>query len=413
MKVELKAVLSDRHINVQQGSSQRQLEITIDINNQELNNTHLPLNLCLVLDYSGSMKGKPLEKVKQAALDIISKLNKQDRLAIVAFNHQTKVIVPNQEIENLSLVKQEIEKLQAEGGTAIDEGLKVGIQEIANGKNNRISQIFLLTDGENEHGNNQRCLKLAELASSYNITINTLGFGSHWNPDILEKISDLASGTLCHIEQPEQAIQEFQKLFTRVQSVNFTNAHLLLELHPQARLAELKPIAQVSPETVELEFTENQGVYSTRLGDLMRGVPRVILANLYLHSLSPGEITVAQAQVRYDDPIENSQGLLSEKIPVTALVQENYQAAPEPQVNKSVLTLAKYRQTQLAEKKLQEGDRTGAATLLQTAAKTAIQLGDKGSATVLQNSATRLQSGEQLSEAERKKTRMAAKTQLQ
>ncbi|WP_267921705.1 hypothetical protein [Nostoc favosum] len=32
---------------------------------------------------------------------------------------------------------------------------------------------------------------------------------------------------------------------------------------------------------------------------------------------------------------------------------------------------AKYRQTQLAEAKLQQGDRTGAATMLQTAAKTA------------------------------------------
>ena len=68
--------------------------------------------------------------------------------------------------------------------------------------------------------------------------------------------------------------------------------------------------------------------------------------------------------------------------------------------------------SQLAEKKLQDGDRSGAATLLQSAAKTAIQLGDKGSATVLQNSATRLQAGAELSDSEKKKTRMAAKTQL-
>lgn len=413
MKVELKAVLSDNHLNAKQPSCQRQLEISINVNAETVQEKHLPLNLCLVIDYSGSMQGNPLEKVKQAAIDIISKLNPGDRISVVGFNHQAKVIIPCQGLETLSVVEQAIADLKADGGTAIDEGLKLGIQEIANGKNNRISQLFLLTDGENEHGDNSRCLKLAELASGYNITINTLGFGSHWNPDVLEKIADRAAGTLCHIEEPEQAIAEFQRLFTRVQSVNFTNAYLLLELHPQARLAEMKPLAQVSPETIELTIEEIAGLYTTRLGDIMRDVSRVILANLYFHSLSVGEITVAQVQIRYDDPISGSEGLLSEKIPVTAIVQDTYQPAPSASVEKSVLALAKYRQTQLAEKKLQDGDRRGAATLLQTAAKTAIQLGDKGSATVLQNSATRLQAGEELSDSERKKTRMAAKTQLQ
>ena len=50
--------------------------------------------------------------------------------------------------------------------------------------------------------------------------------------------------------------------------------------------------------------------------------------------------------------------------------------------------------------------------MLQSAAKTALQLGDESSATVLQNSATRLQEGAELSEGERKKTRLASKTIL-
>ena len=74
--------------------------------------------------------------------------------------------------------------------------------------------------------------------------------------------------------------------------------------------------------------------------------------------------------------------------------------------------MAKYRQTQIAEAKLQQGNKREAATMLQTAAKTALQLGDESSATVLQNSATRLQEGAELSEKERKKTRLASKTIL-
>ena len=91
---------------------------------------------------------------------------------------------------------------------------------------------------------------------------------------------------------------------------------------------------------------------------------------------------------------------------------EKYQPQVNSQVQNHILALAKYRQTQIAETKLQQGDRAGAATMLQTAAKTALQMGDTGAATVLQTSATRLQDGDKLSEMERKKTRIVSKTIL-
>ncbi|MFM7192067.1 MAG: hypothetical protein ACKOX2_14820, partial [Microcystaceae cyanobacterium] len=150
-----------------------------------------------------------------------------------------------------------------------------------------------------------------------------------------------------------------------------------------------------------------------RLGDLMTEQARVILANLYLAQFPPGEHHLGTVQVRYDDPAQQQTGLLSEKIPLPFTVQAQYQPQPDEQAQKAILTLAKYRQTQIAETKLKQGDRQGAATMLQTAAKTALQLGDQGGATVLQSSATRLQSGEELSEADRKKTRIAGKTTLQ
>jgi Ca-activated chloride channel family protein len=145
----------------------------------------------------------------------------------------------------------------------------------------------------------------------------------------------------------------------------------------------------------------------------MTDAERVVLANLYVSQLPPGLQTIATVQVRYDDPSLGQEKLFSERVPVDIEVQQTYQPALNTQVQNSILALAKYRQTQIAETKLQQGDRAGAATMLQTAAKTAIQMGDKGAATVLQTSATRLQSGEDLSDADRKKTRIVSKTRLQ
>lgn len=413
MKVNLQPILNDANLDAHQSSSQRQLAVSISAI-AEAEDRNVPLNLCLILDHSGSMHGRPLETVKQAAMGLVDKLKPGDRLSVVAFDHRAKVLVPNQIIANPEKIKQQIKNLSADGGTAIDEGLRLGIEELAKGKKETVSQAFLLTDGENEHGDNQRCLKLAELATGYNLTLNTLGFGDKWNQDILEKIADAGLGSLSHIQKPEQAADEFNRLLSRVQTVGLTNAYLLISLMPHVRLAELKPIAQVAPETIELPIQQEQdGRFAVRLGDLMKDAERVILANIYLGQLPAGRQAISNVQVRYDHPGQNQMGLLTDNIPVYANITDAYQPQIDQRVQKSILALAKYRQTQLAEAKLQQGDRAGAATMLQTAAKTALQMGDQGAATVLQTNATQLQSGGELSESDRKKTRIVSKTVLQ
>ncbi|MEH2414978.1 vWA domain-containing protein [Nostoc sp.] len=425
MKVKLLSALNDNNVDLAQTSSQRQLAMTIFAIAGELDQ-NLPLNLCLILDRSGSMHGQPIKTVIQAVEGLIDRLKVGDRISVVAFSGSASVIIPNQLLEDPESIKSQIKsKLSASGGTVIAEGLELGITELMKGTRGAVSQAFLLTDGHGDSGlriwkwdigrdDNKRCLQLAQKAAKLNLTINTFGFGNSWNQDLLEKIADVGGGTLAHIERPEQAVDQFSRLFGRIQSIGLTNAYLLLSLMPNVRLAELKPIAQVAPDTIELPVEpEADGSFAVRLGDLMQDVERVVLANIYLGQLPEGKQAIAHLQIRYDDPLVNEEGLLSPLMPVYADVVRAYQPTSNPQVQQSILALAKYRQTQLAEAKLQQGDRTGAATMLQTAAKTALQIGDKGAATVLQTSATRLQAGEELSEADLKKTRIVSKTVLQ
>ncbi len=412
MRVGLQFYLSDTNVDAQINSSQRQLSLAISAVPDD-RTRDLPLNLCLVLDRSSSMAERPLEMVKQAAISIIEQLKPGDRISVVTFAHRASVIIPNQEVTDLELIEQKVRLIVAEGGTSIDEGLRLGLKEVAANNQHCVSRIFLLTDGENEHGDNNRCLRIAELAAEYNVTIDTLGFGEHWNQDVLEQIADAAQGTLAYIEQPQKAIFEFNRLLARAQSVGLTNSLLTIELMPKVRLAELKPVAQVAPETIELPIQLEGNYFTVRLGDLMLDRPRVVLINLYINQLSPGKHKIAAVQLRYDDPGTNQENLHSEVLAIELEAQDLYQAKPSDTVQNHILTLAKYRQTQIAETKLQNGDRTGAANMLQTAAKTALQLGDKQGATILQTHATRLQIGKDLSQGDRKKTRLVSKTVLQ
>ncbi len=420
MQVAIETMISDPQVDISQGSSQRQISIEISAV-AEPQDRQLPLNLCLILDHSGSMKGTPLNTVKQAAKELIKGLKPEDRLSIVAFDHEAKVIVPCQQVGDTNEIFAQIDQLQAAGGTAIDAGIKLGITQLIEGKQDRVSHAFILTDGENEHGDNQRCLKLAGFATESNITLNTLGFGEHWNQNILEKIADIAAGTLAYIAEAAQAASEFGRIFDRMQSVGLTNAYLQLKLKPKVRLAELKPVAQVAPDTIELAVEDDGNLQTVRLGDLMKDLSRVILVNTYIGQLIDGEQSLAEPslreiatlQIRYDDPAKGLTNLLTPPVNVNVNVIRNHQPVALSNVQQQTLTLAKYRQTQLAEQKLQQGDRSGAATLLQTAAKTALQMGDTTAATVLQSNATILQGGEDLSEADKKQTRMVSKTILQ
>jgi len=425
MKVQLLWSLNDSNVDVAQKSSQRQLAISISALADRFDQ-HLPLNLSLILDKSGSMHGKPIQTVIQAVEQLLDRLQPGDRISIVAFAGAAEVIIPNQVIYDPKIIKAQLQhKLNASGGTSIAEGLQVGITEMMLGSKGAVSHAFLLTDGYGESSlrlwkweigtdDNKRCLELAQKAAKINLTINTLGFGDNWNQDLLEKIADAGGGTLAYIEHPEQAVEQFSRLFGRIKSVGLTNAYLLFSFVPHVRLAELKPIAQVSPDTIELPVQpENHGCFAVRLGDLMQDIERTVLANIYLGQLPEGEQVIGHIQIRYDDPARNQEGILSPLVPIYANIVRKYQPALNNQVQHSVLTLAKYRQTQLAEMKLQQGDRTGAATMLQTAAKTALQIGDTNAASILQSSATRLQAGEELSSAELKKTRIVSKTVLQ
>ncbi len=412
MQVALEPVISDSQIDISQGNNQRQLSIAVSAL-AEPEDRQLPLNLCLILDHSGSMKGTPIDTVKQAARELIKSLKPDDRLSVVAFNHQAKVIVPCQQVNDPSDILDKIDKLPAFGGTAIDAGIKLGITQIVEGKQDRVSHAFILTDGENEHGDNDRCIKLAGFATDSNITLNTLGFGEHWNQNILEKIADTAAGTLAYIAEATQAVTEFGRIFNRMQSVGLTNAYLQITLQPKVRLAELKPIAQVSPDTIELAFEDKDNIYTVRLGDLMKDLSRIVLINTYIGQLAEGEQSIATLKIRYDDPARGLTNLFTQPVDLKVNVSNNPQPVVDKDVQQHTLALAKYRQTQLAEQKLQQGDRSGAATLLQTAAKTALQMGDNNAATVLQTNATILQGGEDLSEAEKKKTRIVSKTILQ
>src|SRR6478735_75287 len=95
--------------------------------------TVLPLNLSLVLDRSGSMRGAKIERLRDATHAVLDLLQPQDTLSVVAFNNRSRVLAPSQELAeaNRRQIEEEIRRLHADGGTNMAPAMEAGLGELA------------------------------------------------------------------------------------------------------------------------------------------------------------------------------------------------------------------------------------------------------------------------------------------
>src|SRR5438270_8362478 len=64
----------------------------------------VPLNICLVLDQSLSMRGEKMDRVKEAAGHVLRQLAPRDALSVVSFNDRATVVVPAQVDPNVGAI---------------------------------------------------------------------------------------------------------------------------------------------------------------------------------------------------------------------------------------------------------------------------------------------------------------------
>ena len=108
----------------------------------------MPLNLCLILDRSGSMEGPPMVYMKRACSYVVDLLEPNDVLSIVAFTDSAEVVMPARRIVNKALIKQHIEMLQVGNTTDLYGGIQLGCTQIASvASPGYVNRAMLLTDG--------------------------------------------------------------------------------------------------------------------------------------------------------------------------------------------------------------------------------------------------------------------------
>lgn len=192
-----------------------------------------PLNLCLVLDRSGSMEGAPFEFAKQACTYLVDQLTEQDVLSIVTFSDTVDVVMPPRKIVNKQLVKEHIMRLTVADTTNIYDALVVGTQQATSvNLPGYQTHLILLTDGEPTVGikDFSTIVSAAARAKEFGFHITALGFGPDYNEELLAGIARRSGGKYYYIDQPQRIPEVFQQELVRLMTVVARNPKLEVQL---------------------------------------------------------------------------------------------------------------------------------------------------------------------------------------
>lgn len=370
-------------------------------------NVQMPVNVTFVLDHSGSMRGRKLERMKAAVSLALDRLHNDDRVAIVIFNHETAPLAPNQPASNRDSIKSLIRGVRDDGGTKIGKALRRGLEELRRGPTAAAQRLVLLTDGETDKDEDE-CVAVADEAGANQVPISAFGIGSEWNDQLLTEIARRSSGEVEHLQQPEQIEDNFQAVVQQAQAAIFQNTRATIRL---VTGVQARAVWQVVPLIKNLGYkpADNRAVV-VNLEQLEKDARRVLLVELTVEPKPTGQYRIGQVEVDYDIPqlgIKGGKEKVDLMLTITADKQQTQ--AVNPQVMNIVEKISAFKLQTRALEDIEAGNVQGATQKLQNAVTRLLSTGETELAQTVQNEVTNLEQRGELSSEGQKTIRFGSR----
>jgi len=167
------------------------------------------VNLVFLIDVSGSMGGENrLPLVKKAMIELTEMLTEHDRVGIVTYADNTRVLLPSVSGREKRAIIDSIDELSAGGCTyagGIQEAYKLARKYFTKEGQNR---VILCTDGDFNVGatSDDELQKLIEKEAKNGVFLTVLGFGmGNHNDQMLKILSTKGKGNYGYIDTIDEA----------------------------------------------------------------------------------------------------------------------------------------------------------------------------------------------------------------
>ena len=252
-----------------------------------------PVNVALVLDRSGSMRGAKLAQAKEAAIMALNRLGATDFISIVAYDHNVTVPVPATRALDHGRIEKQISALRAQGRTALYAGTKQGIREVRKFlSDRRVNRVILLSDGLANVGPKTPS-ELGDLgagAAEEGVSVTTIGLGLGYNEDLMSKLAYNSDGNHAFVEHAGDLVKVFNDEFGDVLSV--VAQDVIIEIQCRKGFKPVRVLgrkAKVKGDRVTL-----------RLNQLYGAQKKYVVLELEADGLNAGDLSpLADVEVSY------------------------------------------------------------------------------------------------------------------
>jgi Ca-activated chloride channel homolog len=331
-----------------------------------------PLNLTIAVDLSGSMKGEPIDRVRDGLLRMRASLEPDDRITLVGFSDGAEVLVEQVAGDSAALASA-IASLQPAGSTNLYAGLRMSYEQVhAYAQDGWQNRVLLVSDGVANAGITSRD-KINGLAAAWaevGYGLTTIGLGTDFDVELMRSLAEVGSGSFYYIEDyaaVEEVFEEEVQAFMVPLAQQVTIDATVFSGYDLRRIYGTRQ-AEVWGNQGHIEIPILQIAHRTSVDDNengRRGGGGAMLLELTPTGESPGE--VGRIEFEYQDPgtgeIVEQVVEISSPLGPWETPQNGWFASPS--VEKGFVMLNIFVGFQMAAQRASVGDDGGALTILE------------------------------------------------
>jgi Ca-activated chloride channel family protein len=178
-----------------------------------------PVDLVVVMDVSGSMRGDKIASARTSLLEFIDKLDDRDRLQVMLFNHDLIDLTPLSELgAKRDDVKRRVGGIIEGGDTRLYDAVAAAHEALEeNGDRDHIRAIVVLSDGSDTISGISLTRLMQQIALGSEggdaIKVFTIAFGDGANRDVLTQIAE-STGAKQYNSDPDTIREVYNQIAT-------------------------------------------------------------------------------------------------------------------------------------------------------------------------------------------------------